>query len=245
MSLFTDSYDGRMPTMNVVLTGSGTTAPWQAENCIRAHYVLSQWDAYAGQIWMLLGCFFEADLIEDGKTFYCPATDGWMDEYLSYCGPAPWGSNLDLQPPNAGGSMNKWLRITHGYIYWPQGKRMCAGTASAVCLADGTPLDGGGYWRYAPGRPEPPQKASDVDMLRAMVVDSMAHVDDAGSYRTNALFPDGHTKYQYVPTTSDGRWICPYQALLPAGADPAEWYGNGTFWDDTARIYNYVYQLQL
>ena len=62
---YASTYDGKMPTMNAYAEGGR----WITENCIRAHYIYSQWDASAGQIWVLLGCLFKAGIIERSRLF--------------------------------------------------------------------------------------------------------------------------------------------------------------------------------
>jgi prepilin-type processing-associated H-X9-DG protein len=253
MAAYTDNYDGKMPTMNVY-TYSGT---WRAQNCIRVNYVLSQYSDGASprQIWMLLGCLFKAGLITDGRTFYCPATTGAMEEFLSYSNPAPWGSSIQLQVPNSGpdGNGNMWLRARKGYIYWPQGKQMV--TESFRNPYDGQPLgepdSTNGWGRYAVGKPAPPLKFADLGPNYAYAVDGEGQRDDSGGYKINTLFGDGHVKYQFVPRFTDpatGKrlWICPYQGSRPANADPLEWYrqSDGYWWDSVTNICNYVYALE-
>jgi prepilin-type processing-associated H-X9-DG protein len=242
LAAYYDYYDDKMPTMNVYYDNGG----WRAQNCVRVHYVYSQWDDGINpkQIWTLLGCLFKAGIVTDGRTFYCPATERSMDEYLSYSNPAPWGSNINLQAPNigSGATGNMWLRARKGYVYWPQSTELVTSLYQ---------LDDQGWGRYKVGRPMPPMKASQLDVNKAMAVDGEGQRDDAGGFKVNALFPDGHARYQFVPRYTDpatGKrlWICPYQGSRPASADPRDWYmyGENTVWNDVTIICNYMYALE-
>ena len=42
--------------------------------------------------WLHLGGLHGAGYIDDGRLFYCPATEEWRQEYESYSDPKPWGS---------------------------------------------------------------------------------------------------------------------------------------------------------
>jgi prepilin-type processing-associated H-X9-DG protein len=251
MSVYSDVSDGRMPSMNLY-TENGK---WKSENCIRTHFVYSQWNSTVtpNQEWMLFGCLFKAGMISDGRTFYCPATSGAMDEYNSYNNPAPWGSNLQLQPANIPGTGNIWLRVIKGYIYWPQGSQMVL--SGFLNPYDGKPLgypnNNNGYGRYQIGKPAPPLKFADLGLNYAYAVDGESQKDDSGGYRVNALFGDGHVKYQFVPrytepATGKRLWICSYQGSRPVNSDPKEWYKNGdnTVWDAVTIICNYMYALE-
>jgi prepilin-type processing-associated H-X9-DG protein len=238
MRMYCDSYDGKMPTLNP----SFINGKWVDGNCIHAQYVCSMYDASAtpNQVWLLLGCLLKAGLVSDGRTLYCPSAPGYMDEYLSYSNPAPWGSNLPNQMPNINGTGNIWLRITKGYIYWPQSTTLVTAGYHGV---GGVLLDGNGYSRYKVGQPAPPYLASQLDPARAMVVDGEAQKDESGKYKVNALFGDGHIRYQLVPQYS-GKWICPYQGSRPSGAIATEWYSDGVLWDNVTLMSNYMYLLQ-
>jgi hypothetical protein len=234
MPMYCDSYDGKMPTVS-------------GGNYIRSHYVCATYDTTTGQVWTMLGCLFKAGLVPDGRTFYCPSTRGWMDEYLAFSNPAPWGSNLDKQAPNPPGFGIIWLRITKGYIYWPQSTTMVTGSGSNLYGVGGVLLDSGGSsgasLRYKVGQPAPPYLASQLDSGRALVADCEGQKDDSTRYNVNTLFPDGHTRYQLVPQYN-GKWICPYQVHRPADSVASEWYGDGTMWDNIAMMSNYMYLLQ-
>lgn len=204
LKVYCDTYDGTMPAMDSV-------------TYIRAYWMLSSWNYTTNkQDWANAGCFFKAGLIPDGRTFYCPATPGYMDEYLAYSNPAPWGSNLQLQAPNQSGTGNAWLRAVKGYIYWPQSKRLATASDLAT-MGSSVSL------RYQVGYPMPTYTISELDPARAMVVDSVALTDETGMYKTNALFGDGHVRYQTTPrNSSTGKWYYPYQGQFPNGLTAAQ-----------------------
>jgi hypothetical protein len=246
MSVYSDSYDGLMPYMETY-TENGK---WYGQNCMRAHFCISKYDYSAGQVWQGLGGLFKAGLISDGRSFYCPSAPGAMDEYLSYSSPAPWGNNLQLQSPNNPGNGNVWLRITKGYIYWPQGRLpVLPGFRSPYSPYPlGYPESSSGWGRYAVGKPAPPLKYADLGPGYALTTDGTAHTGQTG-YQMVSLFGDGHVnmqKAQQYLRPSDGKllWIRAYQCGLPAGANPADWYGDGSTWDNVTMICNWIYMLQ-
>jgi prepilin-type N-terminal cleavage/methylation domain-containing protein len=241
MAPYCETYDGKMPIMNAYSEGG----VWRTQNCIRAHYIYSQFDDATSpkQIWVLLGCFFKAGLIDSGKLFYCPATQGWLEEYQGYNNPAPWGSNLDQQPINRNiGTGNIWLRGNKGYVYWPQGRKM---------LKSLSELNDNGWGRYEVGKPAPPMKHSDLGPSYAFATDGEAHAVKGSGYKVGAVFGDAHVNLQLVPQYKDpatGKllWICPYQGHMPADAIRTEWYmqGDNTVWNAVTMICNYMYKLQ-
>jgi prepilin-type N-terminal cleavage/methylation domain-containing protein len=263
MAPYADMYDGKMPAMEVNW-GNGK---YLTCNAIRAHFIYSKYDSSANptQSWTLLGCLFKAGLIDSGKLFYCPATQGWLDEFNSYSNPAPWGSNLPAQAPNNPGNGNIWLRATKGYVYWPQGRKMLTGNTTTILTpysqynlgsgndasfaGSGVETSNNGWGRYKVGKPAPPIKYADIGPSYAFAADGEAHAVRGSGYMTGAAFGDGHTNLQRVPQYLDPadnklKWICPYQGHRPADANPAEWFGDGNLWVDATLIHNYMYALQ-
>jgi hypothetical protein len=238
MSLYFGTCDGRMPTTWMAGTGVGS-AP---ANCVRYHYMFSWYDGVSqSQIWLQFGCLYKAGIVPDAETFYCPATEGSIDDYKSYGGSAPWGT-LPMPgnpiPPNQSQS----VRLITGYAYWPQATAMVTGTTTLYGVG-GAALTSNGYGNYRAGLPAMPLKASDIDAGKAMAVDNGSQPDGLGGYKVNALFPDGHTNYQPVPRY-DGRWICPFRCKRPADAVEAQWYGDGSLLDNVAMMSNYMYLLE-
>jgi hypothetical protein len=248
LSAYWDQYDGRMPNMNY----STSTGVYTFQNCVRTPYLYSVLDQGAitsgdKQAWLQLGCLFRSGVVTDGKLFYCPATYGAMDEYYAYSSPSPWGSSLDQQISNYPGNGNIWLRSVKGTAYWPQGKLMATGSSATLYNPYdgqllGYPSSTNGWSRYLAGKPAPPFKASDLDIGKSTAVDNISQPDGFGGYKVDALFPDGHTNYQPVPKY-DGKWLCPYMGGRPSDVVAAEWYGDGSLWDNTTMPANYMSML--
>jgi prepilin-type N-terminal cleavage/methylation domain-containing protein len=244
LSIYCETYDGLMPLMWPEDPANPPT--WKFTNSMRAHFVYSMYNASMSpnQIWLGLGCLFKAGNIDSGRLFYCPATEGWLEEYQSYSNPAPWGTNLPAQPGNTTITTgNIWLRGTKGYVYWPQGRLMLKSTTK-------TPYDSAAFnaWsRYLVDRPAPPLKYADLCPSYAFATDGMAHQVKGSGYMVSAAFGDGHTNFQKVPQYNDAgkmKWICPYQGHRPSDANPTEWYGDGDLWVTGTQMCNYVYALQ-
>jgi hypothetical protein len=247
LSVYWGGYDGRMPNMNWDYTANGR---WRFENCVRGNYVYSVYSSYVEpkQAWVLLGCLFKAGVIDDGRTFYCPATEGSLDEYKSYSNPAPWGNSTAIQQAKESlQTGNTWLRANKGYMYWPQGRLMVQSGYKSP-YDNLRPLgDGMGWGRYQVGQPAPPLNSSDLDIGKAIAVDHESQPDGTGGYKVDALFPDGHTNYQPVPKHNDDgtmKWLCPYQGSRPTAVNPYEWYGDGQLWVYATMMSNYMYLLQ-
>jgi prepilin-type N-terminal cleavage/methylation domain-containing protein len=257
LSPYAGSYDGKMPTMEV----EAASGRWQTVECIRAHYIYSKYiegTAPQPQVWLLMGCLYKAGFIESGMSFYCPAVEGWRDEYDSYNSPAPWGSQLELQPGASPGTGNTWLRAWKGYVYWPQGRKMVKSgfispfTNRALNYRSDypTPASFGAGGRYQVGKPAPPIRYDEIGPGFSFATDGTAHSIKGSGYLTGAVFGDGHVNMQKMPQhlrAADNKllWICAYQNKRPADADPAEWYGDGaTPWDSITEISNYVFALQ-
>lgn len=240
MAAYWGLYDGKMP--NMWMNGNGST--WVAGNCIHSHDLFSQYNGYGvqpPQIWVQFGCIYNVGLVPDGRTFYCPATEGSTDEYKSYGSYSPWGvlpQPINPVPP----SQNQYVRLKTGFAYWPQASAMVTGTSTLYGL-DGVPLTGNGWDRYRAGLPAPALKASDVDVTRPMAVDNGSQPDGFGGYKVNTLYADGHANYQPVPKYN-GKWICPYGGRRPTGVVADEWYSDGTSLDNGTMMSNYMYLLQ-
>jgi hypothetical protein len=237
MSAYFGTYDGRMPVTWVSVTGGKRVSA----NCVRYHYMFSWYDDVSGvqppQIWLQFGCLYKAGIVPDAETFYCPATEGSMDDYKSYGGHSPWG-----ELPQYGNPAPTYIRLTTGFAYWPQARGMVTGT-STLYGVDGVALTSNGYGNYRAGLPAPALKASDIDAGRAMAADNGPQPDGLGGYKVNTLFPDGHTNYQPVPRY-DGKWICPSRGRRPTDVPESQWYGDGNLLDNVTMMSNYMYLLE-
>jgi prepilin-type processing-associated H-X9-DG protein len=189
LNQYVEEYQGKLPTAEY--TGSRGTY-------ITHHYLMGTMNYTTGaKTWFYLGCLFGQGLITDGRTFYCPATKGGLDEYLHYCSPTPWGT-LPQTINSQNGTGNEWLRVNMGYLYWPQSKD----------LADQTYVNGYSmaYYNYKVGYPKTPATADRVDTSKAIVTDKFFHVES--QYKANALFWDGSVAYRDNAKAADGKLIC-------------------------------------
>jgi prepilin-type N-terminal cleavage/methylation domain-containing protein len=159
------------------------------------HYYMYRRDtnpATGSYTWYNMGCLFAAGYIENGKTFYCPATDGWREEYLSYCNPTPWGTlpqNINLPPTGNG---NQWVRAYKGYAYWPQSKDLVRANVAGELHANAVPL-------YEVGYPVTPLEVNRLNQNKAFAADYTFHAVKGSGWNMNAVFPDGHVIFQAQP----------------------------------------------
>jgi prepilin-type N-terminal cleavage/methylation domain-containing protein len=244
---YAEMHDGKMPAMDVSLNGSS----WTMGNAVHAPYYISAYidTASPRQIWMLLGCLFNAGIIDNGKTFYCPATEGWLDEYKGYTTAGPWGTNLPNQQANQTTS-SIGIRMPKGYTYWPQGRKPVyqVGTNLYGPYDSRALGDGRGWGRYNVGFPAPPLKYSDLGPNYAFAVDHQPHAVRGSGYVVGAAWGDGHAGAQKVPQYNHNgtlKWICYFQGTRPSDYKTTEWYGDGSIpWDNITVISNYIYMLQ-
>jgi prepilin-type N-terminal cleavage/methylation domain-containing protein len=188
MSPYAETYDGKVPQM----TGASDPVTSWSGKFMRGHWFLSE-QIGTVQKWYALGCFYKADFTTDPRLFYCPAVQGWRDEYSSYCNPAPWGSNLDQQAPNIGAG-NIWLCAKKGYTYWPLGrKRLTDSEYAQLATQTGVSL------RYRAGYPGPVPKFNDVDPTRPLSFDCAPHTVKGSGYNYDIGFGDGHVVMQANP----------------------------------------------
>jgi hypothetical protein len=198
LNVYTEDYQGKLPVTDGVL--------YDSRPYIHAYYLLRAMTSTTAKPWYHLGCLFGSGLVTDGRSFYCPAAKGSTDDYLQYCAPAPWGSlpqNIN-NPPSGNG--NQWLRVTKGYIYWPQSTE----------AADNDYMGNmSGNIGYKLGYPQTPATADKVDTSKAIVADEIFHVES--QYKTNALFWDCSVAYQDDGKTADGKLMC-FDATQYGGA---------------------------
>lgn len=240
---YADMYDGKMP-----LPDGGDAASGHGNTFVKAQWNLSLLDSGV-QKWYNMGCLFKAGLVQDGRLFYCTATEGWQDEYKSYADPTigPWGSKLDQQPANVNGNGNIWLRCTRGYSYWPQA-RFDYKQSDIDTLGDNIQL------RYAAKYPGSPLKVSDLSPTKVMLFDFGIHLVKGSGYNIDVAYGDGHVVMQRVPKTADGKlYRFPYQQdkmvpnedRLPNGAvDGSKWQiCQKPFANDGEYMYLYLQSL--
>lgn len=129
-----------------------------------------------------LAALFANRFIPNPKLFYCPslARDAIQFSYDSYTG----GSN---RWPSASGSLPNPGYIRTGYNYYPQ------------CRATNVYIGSG---RWVPQAAVTPTKWTALDTKRSIAtdvaysIDTLAHRSSGAVTGLNALFPDGHVKFQ-------------------------------------------------
>ena len=139
-----------------------------------------------------MGCLFAAGLIDDGRACYCPATEGWFEEYRSYCDPPPWGTlpqNINYPPTGNG---NQWVRAHRGYAYSPQSKDFVKTNVAAEVHSNAVGL-------YQVGYPKTPVHVSKLLQNKAFAADYTFHAVKGTGWNLNAVFPDGHVTFQMQP----------------------------------------------
>jgi prepilin-type N-terminal cleavage/methylation domain-containing protein len=187
--MYGEKYDGKLPRPENV--DDETKDPTNVH--YNRHYYVVNRDSPKGSgllgPWMNLGCLFGARLIEDGRSFYCPATEGWLEEYKSYCDPTPWGTLPQKRNTPPIGNGNQWIRVDNGYIYAPQSKEV---------VKNGNP--GLAYPEvYTIGRPEFAVTVKTVNQGKAFAADYTFHAVKGSGWSGSAVFPDGHVSFGPAP----------------------------------------------
>jgi len=187
-TLYVDSYNGDMPTLE--------------RKTYTYHYYVYRREDPTGSgryPWYGMGCLYAAGQIENPMIFYCPATEGWRDEYNLYNNPAPWGTlpQVANTTGEAGTAGNQWIRVRKGYIYWPQSKELYTNAPTGEEMSV-----------YAKDYPRSPTKFSDLRQTKALASDFTWHLIKGTGYNINVVFPDSHVTMNRVPSDPDGKyWI--------------------------------------
>jgi prepilin-type N-terminal cleavage/methylation domain-containing protein len=179
-SLYSNDYGNKLPT------------PEQSNKWIQHYYMYRRETSAGVYTWLNMGCLFGGGYLDSGKIFYCPATEGWMDEYKSYCSPTPWGTlpqNIN-NPPTGNG--NQWVRAYKGYTYWPQSKDLVKTNVAAEVHSNAVDI-------YQVGYPTTPLLLNRLNQNKAFAGDYTFHASKGSGWNMNAVFPDGHVVYQVRP----------------------------------------------
>ena len=195
MQPYSESFDGKMPTM----TGDWDVAVPGANpgQYVHAHWIASlllQWDM-TKQEWFGLGALYKTGYLSSPKNLYCPAATGWKDELDQYTTAGPWGTNLDQQTINLN-TANKWLRTTKGFIYWPLSRKKM--TSDLYAKLSTTPTSFSGE-RYRVGYPAPAVRYDELDPTRPVAFDCTFHSVKGSGYNINVAFGDSHVMLNRVP----------------------------------------------
>lgn len=227
LTFYADKYDGGIPRAEDPTGWTNISASNPAKN---RHYYVYKRDEGSSYPWMNMGCFFGAGLIQDGRHFYCPATEGWRDEYMQYTVNGPWGEGI---PPLIGD--NRWLRAWKGYVWAPQSKVLIKnitpyddfGRADAsVQLADSAT-----WVNYTLNYPEYAVKLVDLNQNKAIASDLTFHSVKGSGWNLNSVFPDGHTSFQRQPKNGAGLNMFFIGSQYPSTV--AENKNNTDIWYDT------------
>jgi prepilin-type N-terminal cleavage/methylation domain-containing protein len=223
ISFYADKYDGLLPLPEK----PGATGKWK-DNYYNQHYYVYKRPTTGNDLepdpanyaWINMGCFFGSGLIENGKLFYCPATEGWLDDFKAYNSSGPWGNlpqyipgTTNPIPQNTG---NQWLRAIKGYVWAPQSKQMViaqsgVNTPTQRSLADfaagGATTDPGvdNFWTYAPTFPAYATKLTDLNQGKAISSDVQFHAVKGSVWAGDAVYPDTHVAFSPQPKRASGR----------------------------------------
>lgn len=183
-SMYSTDYDPFMPELE--------DFPYKA---IQHYYTYKrdQYPKYSSSrgptFWCGLGCLYARGYIDNAVSFFCPATEGWRDDYLSGIGKdGRWGSN------------SGFLKVRKGYVYWPLSKENYT-YAEWVDLRAEQDQDA---VNYLPNYPKSPVRLSELDRERALACDYQFHDVKGSGWNLNVLFPDGHVLFQLQPRDTDG-----------------------------------------
>jgi prepilin-type N-terminal cleavage/methylation domain-containing protein len=208
---YSERYDGLIP-----LPASDPAIAYPA---IRAPYEVCQLpEGSTKKVWLNLGALYAAELIASGRQLYCPATEGWREEYEkmqiapdgSY---VAWGT-LPLQYCMASGWQH--IETKKGYVFWPQSRhRLMQSEYNSILNASA---------RYEVGYPATPAKYADLDPLKALSCDYSMHAVKGSGYNVNVVFGDTHVNMQKTPVDPQtGRNWYIYQSSPPSDEPPGRW----------------------
>jgi prepilin-type N-terminal cleavage/methylation domain-containing protein len=190
VGLYMNDYDGSLPSPEYA--GSAKTP-------FIAHYYTYRVETPGGSgiyEWRNMGCLYAGKYIEDARLFYCPATDGWLDEYKQYSNPSPWGTLPQVY--NTTNNKLQWINATKGYMWWPQGKDVVKSDVAAEIHANAVGI-------YQVGYPKWPAKQSDLNQNRAISADYSFHLVKGSGWNMNAVFPDSHVAFQKAQQEAGGK----------------------------------------
>jgi len=185
-TMYVGAYDNALPTLQYYAPGDQ----------VIEHFYGYKWaDPYTpskGDVWIHMGCLYAQGLIDNAKVFYCPAAEGWEEEY-----------HMNVNPPTY-----KWgerpfesnfCKAIKGYSYWPMSKTIYKTSAELNAIHPSTARP-----NYSLGYPRTPTIQSDLNQGKALAVDYAFHFVKGTGWNLNALFPDGHVLFQKQPTNAQG-----------------------------------------
>lgn len=194
-----------MPPLKWRESGGNTQYPYEMFRYSPPNVSPPTFDAGGGPY--NLGTLWQAKLIPDGKTFYCPS-NAKSDNNLSfqfYDQKAAWPLGGDPNVVNPG-------YVRAGYSYYPQSRNLQKANTVAFGQKD-LP-----FWGDYTQSPDPLRswicvplfKMSDIDPTKSMAVDVIFSTLDKASHKDgktaaglHAMFGDGHVRWQSVKAVRD------------------------------------------
>jgi prepilin-type N-terminal cleavage/methylation domain-containing protein len=181
-SMYLSESDPVMPTLE--------DYPWDAVQHY-ATYRRVEYPGRSGYFWCGLGCLYARGFVDNAMSFFCPATEGWLDEYRD---------GIDSATGKWGKPIGNFLRVRKGYVYWPLSKE-------SYTLAEWNDLNrvqNQDAVNYLPDYPKSPTKQPQLDRGKILIADYTFHEMKGSGWNLNALFPDGHVLFQSQPKDTDG-----------------------------------------
>lgn len=186
-NMYLGAYDNALPTLQY----------YAPSDQVIEHYYGYKWlDPYkAGatigkdDVWIHMGCLYAQGLIDTPKVFYCPAAEGWEEQYKKNCNPT-WGERP---------FESNFLKATKGYAYFPLSKKIYKNAAELNAITPSTARP-----NYSIGYPRTPAIQPDLNQGKAIAADYSYHYLKGSGWNLNALFPDGHVFFQKQPTNAQG-----------------------------------------
>jgi prepilin-type N-terminal cleavage/methylation domain-containing protein len=224
-TMYVEASGGELPLLEYYKKASGnnraTFVP-QVESC----YLLAKRGIPddGNYYWRHLGCLWGAGYIDDGRVLYCPAVDGWMEEYKSMIQD---GGGVTIFA-NLKHNWGQGPRAMKGYTYWPLSKELITQQQYDDML--GVRSSGDSQRNYKVGLPGTAAKISDLNMTRPIAADHTFHAVKGTGWNMNTLYPDGHVIFQRQPKNAAGlgMWSSNENRQWP------EAVFDGTTWLDTA-----------
>jgi prepilin-type N-terminal cleavage/methylation domain-containing protein len=226
VTFYADKFDGVLPRSEIYKQSGKPDYNW--------HYYLFSRDEPKGSTtypWMNMGCFYGAGLITDARQFYCPATEGWLDEFKGYCYSGPFGTRpFD---PKVAGDNPGWIRVTRGYVWAPQTKTVLSTTDLAKYSNAGAGGQNDDFWNYAEKFPAYATKLSDLSQNKAISSDVQFHAVKGSGWSGDAVFPDTHVTFSRQPQQNSRGMYFDISRQFPSTV-----VGGGQFLDPTEAARN-------
>jgi prepilin-type N-terminal cleavage/methylation domain-containing protein len=162
---------------------------------IQSTYLLAK-RITAGIYWVHFGCLWGAGYVDDGRTFYCPAIEGWNGE-ADRRGQNDGSYNGSISPSTGlfADLRYGWTqgpKATLGYCYWPLAKEPAS-------VTDVARITSSSRNRYVAGYPLNATRVCDLAQGRPIASDNRYHSVKGVGWNINTLYPDGHTIFQRQP----------------------------------------------